>query len=78
LVDNNRYNLTKGVVRQLEREIDRVRHGKVFLAHPQLDVSRIREELPGKNVQELHGTTIREIMVEYGDALNKAVEMYRK
>jgi hypothetical protein len=77
-VDNNRYELVKGIVRQLRREIDRIRHGKVFLAHPQLDVTRVRDQLTGDNVQELTGHTIRELMQDYGEVMTNAVEMYRK
>lgn len=78
VVDNNRYNLTKGIVRQLRREIDKIRHGKPFLAHPQLSVSRIRDELLGENVQELQGETIRELMTSYQGILADAVAMYHK
>jgi hypothetical protein len=77
-VDNNRYDLIKGIVRQLRRESEKVRNGKVLLAHPALDVARVREELAGESVHELTGTTIRELMGQYGESLNDAVEMYRK
>lgn len=76
-VDNDRYMLITGIVRQLTFEITKVRYGKVLLAHPALDVARVRDELPGSNVQELTGSTLNEIMTCYKEVMKHALSMYR-
>lgn len=76
-VETDRYNLFKQIVRQLDREIGNIRYGKILLAHPQLDVDRVRGELPGTEVYELTGTTINEIIQSSQKVLDAAVEMYK-
>jgi len=75
-IDGNKYHLLKQIVRQLSKEIDKIRYGKVFLAHPNLDVSRVRDELPQYEIKELCGTTIQELIENYDASINESIAMY--
>ncbi len=76
MVDTKKPHLVKQIVRQLEREIDKVRYGKMLLAHPQLDVESIRRELPGHDVKEMVGDKIEDVMVSADKILGESIEMY--
>ncbi len=76
-VETGKYNIIKQIVRQLDREISTIRYGKILLAHPQLDVDRVRSELPGMEVYELTGATIDDLIHSSQKVLDKALEMYR-
>lgn len=75
-VDGNKYHFIKQIVRQLEKEIDKIRYGKIFLAHPQLDISRVRDELPAYDVRELKGDDIEKLINSYEVIIKEAIGMY--
>lgn len=75
-VDMNKYHLIKQIVRQLEREIDKIRYGKILLAHPLLDIQRVRDELPGMEIKELVGGTIQDLLANYESTINDSLAMY--
>lgn len=57
------------VVRQLTVEITKVRYGKILLAHPELDVTFVRDNLGVADVRELHGTTVKDILASYDSTM---------
>lgn len=65
-VDQDKYTLFKILVRQLLKEVVKIRCGKVLIAHPRLDVQRLREELPHYKIVELIGGSVV-------DMLNQAI-----
>jgi GR25 family glycosyltransferase involved in LPS biosynthesis len=61
-VEQNGYRNLRGLVAQLRREIDGQWKGKILLAHPDLDLARVRECLPGEEIVELVGDNLGEIL----------------
>lgn len=76
MVDTGKNHLVKQIVRQLEREIDKIRYGKILLAHPRLDMDAIRQELPGHEIHEITGVEIGEVMAHADKIIREATEMY--
>ena len=76
MVDSNKPHLVKQIVRQLEREINNIRYGKMLLAHPLLNVEVIRSELPGYEVHEMIGNNIHDIMLSADKIIAQSIEMY--
>jgi hypothetical protein len=64
------------IVRQLTSECERIAYGRVLLAHPNLDVSVVRNELNGRRVIELIGENIADIRKSETESLKLALEMY--
>lgn len=77
-VEFNKYNILKQITRQLEREVTQIRYGKILLAHPNLDIDRVKDELPGTEIYELIGSNINDILGSYHTTLDKTLEMYRE
>jgi hypothetical protein len=69
VIEEGNYQGLKQLVTQLRREAEGVRLGKVLLAHPDLDVGRVRETFPDARVAELAGTELGDLLVQMEAAL---------
>lgn len=76
MVDSNRPHLVKQIVRQLEREIERVKYGRILLAHPRLNVEAVQKELPDREIYELLGNDIAELIEHSNRIIKDTTEMY--
>jgi hypothetical protein len=69
VVEEGQYQGLRQLVAQLRREAEGVRRGKVLLAHPDLDVGRVRETFPAEAVVELAGAELGELLARAGEAI---------
>jgi len=75
-VEQDNYGLIKQIVRQLDREIFKIRNGRILLAHPQLNIEKVRNELPGQEVHEMVGDCANDLMIHADKIVKEALEMY--
>lgn len=57
------------LVPQLRKEASTMRFGRVLLAHPELDMERLRGEFPEEQVVELVGTDLDDLLQQFQRAL---------
>lgn len=70
VVEDGAYGSVRVLVNQLRREAETIRRGKMLLAHPDLDVARVRAGLPGETVVELAGGSLADILGSFQEAMS--------
>lgn len=70
-VEQGKYALFPSIVKQIQKEIKKIRYGKMLIAHPKLDVQQLRDQVPTMRVEELKGSNIAAL-------INQANEIVRE
>lgn len=78
VVEGDKYTSIKNLVRQLFREVETIRYGKMLLAHPRLDVDKVRGELgSGFEMYEIKGDDVFAVMNDAKRIVDESLEMYK-
>lgn len=73
--ENNNPSLLHNGIRQLTWEATKIRYGKPLLAHPDLDVTYIRDIAGNTNVRELFGDTVTEVLHSFTHTMSGLTEL---